>query len=202
MLFVASIVEGHGEVEALPALLHRMVAHLGISEILRVNPPIRVKSGSFLNDDEYFRKHVELAAAKAIQAGGVVLILLDCEDQCPGQLGPELMKKAQAVRSDVRILVVLAYREFETWFLGAASSLSGHCGLPANLEPPSEVEQIRDAKGWLGKHTGNGYDEITHQLKLTRIFDLSQACSVPSFQRFCKRLPQLLGTDRERSDNC
>ena len=46
--------------------------------VLHVNPPIRVKSGSFLNDQDYFRKHVTLATAKAAEGDGSVLILLDC----------------------------------------------------------------------------------------------------------------------------
>jgi hypothetical protein len=65
MRYVAPIVEGQGEVEALPALLHRMAILSGVEGVLRVNPPIRVKSGSFLHDHDYFRKRVALAAAKA-----------------------------------------------------------------------------------------------------------------------------------------
>lgn len=41
----------------------------GMEETLRVNAPIRVKSGSFLRDHGYFRKQAALAAAKAAQGG-------------------------------------------------------------------------------------------------------------------------------------
>lgn len=150
MHYLASIVEGHGEVEALAPLLHRIARLIGFDGYLVVNPPIRVKSGSFLKDPDYFRKQMILVGAKAAQTGGSVLILLDCEDECPGTLGPALLQKARTVRSDVNIVVALASREYETWFLAAARSLRGRRGLPENLEPPPNPEAIRDAKGWLG----------------------------------------------------
>ena len=48
--FVAPIVEGHGEVQAVPILLQRMLFELRDDAFLRVNPALRVKAGSFLND--------------------------------------------------------------------------------------------------------------------------------------------------------
>jgi hypothetical protein len=192
MPYVAPIVEGHGEVEALPALLYR-IARLASGEgVLRVNPPIRVKSGSFLHDDGYFRKQVALAAAKAAQGGGAVLILLDCEDDCPATLGPDLLRRAQAVRTDVVVLVNLAYREYETWFLTAARSLRGPSGLPDDLVPPPAPEAIRDAKGWLGTRMPYGYDPVIHQLAFSRKFNLDEARANPSFNRFCEQILRLL----------
>jgi hypothetical protein len=41
MQYVAPIVEGHGEVEALPALLHRIAVAISGQGTLRVNAPIR-----------------------------------------------------------------------------------------------------------------------------------------------------------------
>ncbi len=190
--YFAPIVEGHGEREAVPALLHRIAQSVGYSGLLRVNPPIRVKSGSFLNDREYFFKQVTLAGAKAAQEGGGVLILLDCEDDCPGTLGPNLLRRAQAVRSDVTILVVLAYREYESWFLSAVKSLRGRHGLAEDLDPPADVDLIRDAKGWLGTRMDAPYDEVTHQIEFTRAFDLDAACANSSFRRLCDRVIELL----------
>ena len=192
MQYVAPIVEGHGEVEALPALLHRIAISVGVEGTLRVNPPIRVKSGSFLHDHDYFRKQVALAAAKAAQAGGTVLILLDCEDDCPATLGPVLLQRAKAVRGDVVVIVALAYREYETWFITAARSLRGLRGLPHDLDPPPVPEKIRDAKGWLGARMAFGYDPVIHQLEFSRRFDLEEARANPSFNRFYQHTRKLL----------
>jgi len=192
MRYVAPIVEGHGEVEALPPLLYRIARSVGYQGPLRVNPPIRVKSGSFLHDQDYFRKQIALAGAKAAQGGGDILILLDCDDDCPATMGPELFRRAQAVRDDVGVIVALAYREYETWFLTAARSLRGLRGLPDDLDPPQLPEAIRDAKGWLGRRMTSGYDPVTHQLEFTRKFDLDEAHANPSFSHFFHHIREFL----------
>jgi hypothetical protein len=187
--FIAPIVEGHGEVQALPLLLRRMATGMTRAANLRLNPALRVKVGSFRNDEFYFSKYVELAARKAKQwPNSCVLILLDCEDDCPAELGPELLKKAKVCRSDVRMVVILAHREYETWFLAAARSLRGTCGLPSDLDPPPDPESIRDAKGWLSMKMGSPYIETYHQPRLTEAFVLEEARTVGSFVRACDKL--------------
>jgi hypothetical protein len=178
-------------------LLHRIARSVSFTGVLRVNPPIRVKSGSFLNDDAYFRKQVVLAAAKAAPMSGGVLILLDCEDSCPGTLGPALLKKAQSVRANVETCVVLARREYETWFITAAPSLRGRRGLPQDLDTPPAAERIRDAKGWLGARMNVPYDPVIHQLEFTKEFDLEQARANRSFDRFYLRIHSFLKGDRD-----
>lgn len=192
MIYIAPIVEGHGEVEALPPLLHRILRTEGYQGQVLVNPPIRVKSGSFLTDDEYQKKMILLASAKAAERGGTVLILLDCEDECPAELGPGILEKARAIRSDVRMFVALSYREYETWFIAAARSLRGIRGLPLNFEPPGDPEAIRGAKEWLGRHMGSPYDPIIHQVEFSRAIDLAQARTNASFDRLCNHMGALI----------
>jgi hypothetical protein len=193
---LASIVEGHGEVEALPALLHRIARSASFTGVLRVNPPIRVKSGSFINDKDYFRKHVALATAKAAQAGGSVVILLDCEDDCPGTLGPRLLQQAQAVRANVDVFIALACREYESWFLSAARSLRGRRGLPQDLDPPPAAEGIRNAKGWLSDRMTGAYDPVIHQLEFTKNFDVEEARANQSFDRLYCHIQKFLSDDK------
>ena len=181
--FFIPIVEGHGEQKALPLLIRRIFMEISPQILPEINSPIRVKSGSFLNDPHYFKKYVSYAADKASHAGGQVLIFLDCEDDCPATLGPKLLAKAKTVRSDVPTTVVLAHREYETWFLAAAESLRGCAGLPVDLAPPAEPERIRGAKEWLGKRMPHPYDPIIHQAAFTSTFDLGQAMNVSSFAR-------------------
>jgi hypothetical protein len=183
MAFIAPIVEGHGEIDALPALLHRIRTSLPSAPILHINPPIRVKAESFLNRRDEFRRHVELAALKASARQGSVLVLLDCDDDCPDAI---------SVRDDVAMFVALAYREYETWFLTAARSLRGAAGLPDDLDPPSNPDALRSAKGWLSARMPDGYDPIRHQLPFTRRMDLAQARSAQSFDRLYRHVAQLL----------
>lgn len=193
MSFVAPIVEGHGEQQAVKQLLVRIAADASAQAQLKVNEPIRVKSGSFINDAAYLARYVSLAAAKARQhLHGHVLILLDCEDDCPARLGPRLLRQAQQVASDSSIVVALASREYETWFMAAAYSLRGLEGLPVDLVPPPAPELTRDAKGWLGARMPGGYDPIAHQLAFTRSFDMAAARGVSSFDRLYLKIAQLV----------
>ncbi len=193
--FIAPIVEGHGEVQAIPFLLQRMLSDLRADALLRVNPALRVKAGSFLNDQTYFAKYIELAARKAkAHDGGSVLILLDSEDHCPAELGPELRRRAVAVRNDVPIVLALAYREYETWFLAAARSLRGECGLPADLDAPAAPESFRGAKGWLSARMPAAYNEPNDQPAFTRKFSFDEAAVVPSFARLRRQLHHLFSS--------
>jgi len=185
---IVPIVEGHGEVEALPVLIRRIFQTFRPGVSLDINPPTRVKVGSFLRDNDYFHKYVSLADAKAAPRDGVVLILLDCEDDCPSRLGPDLIAKAQAVRTDLRCVVALAYREYETWFLTAADSLRGCAGLPMTLSRPPCPESIRGAKEWLGRHLPANYDPIIHQAPMSACLDLHQARANASLSRLVNKL--------------
>lgn len=195
MVFIAPIVEGHGEIEALPALLHRIGRDVASDRLLQVNAPIRVKSGSFLNRPEELRRFVQLAALKAEAKSGSVLILLDCDDGCPAEIGPRVLADSQAVRPDVPVFVALAYREYETWLIASALALRGKQGLPDDLMPPQDPEGLRDAKGWLGKFMPAGYDPIIHQCALTRQIDLAAARSIPSFERLYQHVRRLMAGD-------
>jgi len=191
--FIAPIVEGQGEKYAVKRLLGRIAFDASPQAGLRVNEPIRVKAGSFLNDNRYFEKYVTLAASKARhQPDGHVLILLDSEDDLPCRLGPALLARARAVAADVNTVVALAYREYETWFLAAALSLRNVEGLAAQLMRPAHPEAIRDAKGWLGSRMPHGYDPVSHQLALTSKFDLTAARTVASFDRLYRKVAALV----------
>ncbi|HRY15303.1 MAG: DUF4276 family protein [Candidatus Competibacteraceae bacterium] len=180
---IIPIVEGHGEVEAVPLLLRRIACTVTPGLLPRINLPNRIKAKSFLNDPGYFRKHISLAAAKAAQFQGLVLILLDCEDDCPAELGPELLRRAIAIRCDVPYFVALAYREFETWFIAATESLRGWEGLPDYLAAPPDPQAIRGAKEWLSHNMPGGYDPVIHQVRFCQHFNFTAAAAIPSFQR-------------------
>ena len=193
MTFIAPIVEGHGEQQAVQRLLRRIANRTRPDAGLHINEPIRVKAGSFLNDAAYFHRYLALAAAKARQRRpGHVLVLLDSEDHCPARLGPDLLARVQAVTAGVGVVVALAYREYETWFMSAAESLRGVEGLDLQACAPEHPEHTRDAKGWLGRLMPHGYDPISHQLAFTHAFDLHAAERVPSFARLCRKIGALV----------
>jgi hypothetical protein len=187
---IASIVEGHGEVETLPLLIRRIAASLDPALTVATPPPLRVPKNRLLKPGELERA-VLLAAGKA-GGTGAVLILLDSDDDCPAHLGPALLQRATQARGDVRLAVVIAKREFEAWFLAAAPSLRGQRGLPADLQPPPDPEAIRGAKEWLSHRMERGYTETLDQPALTARFDFTQALHAPSFDKFHREIVRLL----------
>jgi hypothetical protein len=94
--------------------------------------------------------------------------------------------------------VVLPKREFEGWFLAAAASLGGRCGLPDDLVAPENPEAIRDAKGWLTQRRTDGlsYQPTVDQASLGSVFDMEEARKgAPSFDKFRREVEKLLGID-------
>lgn len=184
-----SIVEGDGEVLALPNLLRRIAAWKLPNEYIEMAPPIRVKKDRFLNRPEEFSRYLLLARAKA-EEGGRVLVLLDADDACPKEMGAALLQRAQAVVPDRRVSVVLANREFEAWFIASASSLSGVRGfMPRPEDVGVDAESPRNAKGWMAARMSSSYGETTDQPAFAARMDVALAHeNSRSFRKLCKEL--------------
>ncbi len=198
---IASIVEGHAEVKALPKLLHRMAVLVAPESILRLPPPHRIPKSKLLKAGK-LEAAVDAAGNKVTGPGGI-LVLIDADDDCPAQLGPELLKRTLTARPDKAIAVVLAKQEFEAWFLAAAPSLAGKRGLPDDLAAPHDPEGIRGAKEWLTKQRivsatfKAPYKPTVDQPALAAVFDPDMARrSSPSFDKLWREVERLLGVDR------
>ncbi len=177
MRTIVCLVEGHGEVHALPVLLRRFAQRCGIYD-LQIPEPIRVSRDRFLNRTEEFDPKVALAGLKA-GPEGLVLILLDADDDCPVTLARDISARAELQVRGVPCAVVLANREYESWLIAAAPSLAAKRGLPDIIDQPTDSESMRDAKGWLSEkmvaHSGNSYRPVVDQASLTAVVDLDLA---------------------------
>ena len=142
---IGCIVEGKGEEQAVPILIRRIAERLYPALMIETPRPFRVSRNQVVKTGGIERAVNFIA--QEIGGRGAIFILLDSDDDCPAQLGPELLCRALEARSDLPIAVVLAKREFEAWFLAAAESLRGYKELNNDLEPPNNPEEIRDAKG-------------------------------------------------------
>ncbi len=188
MTTVVCIVEGDGEVSALPVLLRRLGEKYAPSHWVNVPPPIRVRRDRFLNRPEEFRRQLLLARSKCGDIGWI-LLLLDADDDCPVVLSARLLKESgQIVGPHQAVSVVLANREYESWFVAAASSLSGHRGFVHDDRDEPDPDRPRDAKGWIKRRmAGRGYSEITDQPAMSALFDLELAFARSrSFRKLCQ----------------
>lgn len=191
-LNLVCIVEGHGEIEAVPVLIRRICQIIHPDLGLRIHHPFRVPRNRLVQPGELERA-VDLAGRRAGQ-NGAILIVLDSDDECPATLAPKLLSRARKIRSDLPISVVLAKREFEAWFLASAESLRGRRGLSETLEAPLDPEVIRGAKEWLTSHMAGGrhYVETLDQSALAASFDMDRARRAPSFNKLYREVMALL----------
>lgn len=189
---ISCIVEGQGDVAAVPLLIRRIAAELYPEFAIDIPRPIRVHRNQVIEADA-LEQEVELASRR-IGEQGAIFIILDSDDDCPAELGPALFHRASQVHNNLPVAVVLAKQEFEAWFLAAAESLRGRRGLKDDIHSPKNPEAIRDAKGWLSQQMGNSrrYRETRDQPALTALFDLEQARQADSFDKCYRDIVRLL----------
>lgn len=167
------IVEGKGEVRAIPNLCTRILHHhLQAFDWFVGDPPIwqprarlvneALKSPSRTCHEDGLRKAVLLAQKS--QRADAVLVLCDADDDCPAVWGPDARRVITGLtRGDA----VMAIREYETWLLlNHTDTQLARVGVP-------QPERKRGAKEALAKLVP-GYLPTTHQLTETQKIDLVQ----------------------------
>ena len=201
ILKIGCIVEGQGDVAAVPVLIRRIAAQRYPELVIDIPRPIRVNRNQVVRPDK-LEQEVELAAQK-ISGKGVIFILLDSDDDCPAELGPSLLQRVSQVFRNVPIAVVLAKYEFESWFLAAAESLRGIRGLKSNINPPDNPEAIRGAKEWLHQRmqSGKTYRETSDQPAFAALFDIEQARQADSFDKCYRDIVRLLEELQKANDS-
>jgi len=187
---IGLIVEGHGEVQAAPALIRRITA--AIDPALTAKFEVRRIPKSQLLRPGELERAIE-ALTRQIGRRSRFLVLIDSDDDCPKDLASVLNTRYNTAHSDVAISVVVANREYEAWFLASINSLAGCRGLNEGLEPPPDPESIRGAKEWLtARMSGQSYSETRHQTAYSALMDLSEARLARSFRKLEKEVLWLL----------
>ena len=202
MTALVCVVEGDGDVAALPELLRRIVAGIIVAspevEYPDIPYPIRIRRDSFLADGghAYRSRYLSLARGRAGDEG-CVLVLIDADEDCPANLANHLLPELTATCAPTRIAFVLAKREFETWFLAAAESIGGRRSLQNNLVAPVDPEnEVANAKTWLRDRMprGSTYSETIDQPALAGLFDWQVARErAPSLDKLCREVERLVG---------
>ncbi len=191
---ISFIVEGEGEVHAVPPLVRRMLEDCGEFEV-QILRPIRVHRDQFLNNGPQRSRYLRLAQAAVAGTQGVVIVLVDADDDCVAQLVSRLLPQIHEVIPSVPYGLVVANREFEAWFIAGVGSLAGQSGFHGDVSQPPDAESIRDAKGWLKREliASGVYKEVIDQAQLAARVDWRLARqSSPSLDKFCRELGTLL----------
>jgi hypothetical protein len=187
------VVEGVGEVSAVPLLVRRICGELFGKVALHGSPPVRVTKSKLIREGELERA-LRLARLQS-HPQAALLVVLDADDDCPAVLGPALHRRALTVAQNREVSIIVAKFEFEVWFLASAMSLSGKRGLNRQLKEPPRPETIRGAKEWLTRHmeAGRAYSPSVDQTALVAAMDLNAARACPSFDRLCRKLEGFVG---------
>ena len=193
--FIVPIVEGKGEVDAVPLLIRRIAWERAHSLLPIVGKPIWVPRDKLLRRKGELERYVDIAARKGDSCGRI-LIVLDADDDCPAELGPWILGRATKARPDREVGVVLAKREYEAWFLATLDSLAGQRNIRKGSVAPDDPEGVRDAKGRINAMMGTGsqYRTTRDQAALTQFIDIPAArLKSPSFDKMCRVIEELAG---------
>lgn len=131
-----------------------------------------------------------------LQPSDGLIVLLDSDDDCPVQLCQEIRELVSDVAAPNQIEVVAAHRMFESWFLAAASSLSGHREMPDELIVPDAPESIQGPKRWLTEQMHrrslrSSYSPTRHQATFAARMDLELArIHSPSFDKLYRTIAE------------
>lgn len=190
-MIVQTIVEGIGEVQAIPLLFRRLAGVAGVHD-LQIATPIR------------YSRHDIVAGLGAERAAGVarargadsLVVVFDADDDCPVEAARAAAGHFASVAPDLASWVVVADREYETWFLGAIDSLRGRRGISADAASHDAPESPRDAKGELTWRMDGSrvYSPRGDQPAFTALFAMDSAYrNCRSFRRMAKVFGELAG---------
>ena len=192
---IVPIVEGPGDIEAVPVLLRRILYDIYHADDWQIAHPLKANNFTTLRQ----RANSFIKYAHRTTDCGAVLVLLDLDDGCPKD---EALFLAQVIRNEyhysIPVAVVLAHCEYEAWFLASIDTIAGNCDLPNELTYSEPVENRRGVKEWLTVQMppGIAYKETYHQVRMTQFIDLTLAQSRSrSFQRLCHAVSQLIYTN-------
>src|ERR1019366_6379000 len=108
---IKPIVEGHGDVLAVPELLRRLQFEYGLgAHAVQIARPIRWNR-SYFNSEQQVRRAVPRAPAEPDCVG--ILVGIDVDDDCPNAFAPQVAAWARQESRGICCEVVMAHREYE-----------------------------------------------------------------------------------------
>lgn len=190
---IVTIVEGPGDVDALPILLRQLVNW----EIYSVNFP-RPKNAhgkTNLTKPNGIEQFLDLARREPSCDG--VLILIDADEECSVELSRGLKQRVMKIGLPFPVAIVCAVCEYEAWFLASLETIAGqlNTNLPMEVRYDGNPETVRGVKEWLTRQMEGGfvYKETQHQATMSSLLDPLLARSKSrSFRRLEHALEELL----------
>ena len=178
---IVPIVEGHGEVAALPVLIRKILAERLNRYDLRIARPINAKGKDTL------RSRIDGFVSLTLN-DDAALVLFDADEDCALELVRDICASCNGMNARIPIAVVCAVREYESWFLASLESVvDGGGGFAVDPDAiPNPKERLRRAL------PDERYRETAHQAGLTARIDIDAAsANSRSFRRLCHAVEEL-----------
>jgi hypothetical protein len=196
------LVEGDGDVQAVPCLVGRLLTQLPDplqGQLFLDNAPMRIGGLHQITGKRQGDLVRHLGNAAKRPKLGAVLLILDgdadrVEDQpfCAVEVARTIAQRASAAGAGTRFsfAAVFLRQEYESLLLSVADQLPG---LKSGVTLPAAPEETpRDAKGWLHENLADGYNPTHRQLDLTRaVEDWTPVGSLKCYQRLVHALAEL-----------
>lgn len=191
---VVPIVEGHGDLKAVPALIGMLGAQIELQIFSDI--PIRAGEWPKIKRTGELERLLTLASTRGADR---ILVVLDMDDDCPVTEYNHAMVRVENWKNgrNIDVGVAFLYREFETLFLHQYEKFKDNRpNLPVF---DNEPEFYRGAKGLLKRVTGRRYKETEDQILFTKRLDLPRLYSTSrSFRKLAK---EICGLDDEDLGN-
>ena len=186
---IVPIVEGHGEVGALPVLIRRILGERLNRYDLQIAKPINAKGKDKLRNgiDRFVSLTLNDDAA---------LILFDADGDCALELVRDICASCAGINASIPIAVVCAVQEYESWLLASLESVVDDAS-----DFAGDPDAVANPKGRIRQAMPDGrYRETAHQAGLTSRIDLEAAfANSRSFRRLCHALEELVSAIDSRT---
>lgn len=174
MARVSCIVEGDGDITAVPNLIRHTAASHGLFQIQIVGRPLRAGNIANLMRAGEYERFVRIASKRD---NDVILLLCDADDRCPVDLINEMHSRSEIISGEVqkRIGICFFKPEFEVLFLHDIHNIAHRCpqfGINPDKLYVLDFEGVRDSKGRLKEICSRvRYKETRDQEKLVYALD-------------------------------
>ena len=189
MTSIVPIVEGHGEVEALPVLLRKLLHGMSVFDV-EIDKPINAHGVGGLRSRlerllEYGTRRPNCSA---------IIVVRDSEDECPLELVCDYGRRTLKVGCAVPVAFAIAKRMYETWLVASIETIAGTRGIAEDASFEGEPETLSSPKAWLTSQMppGRAYKETLDQAAMTDRLDPVVARRCRSFRRLEAALEFLL----------
>ena len=205
---IVPIVEGDGEVTAVPILLYRLLQEQNEFDFQIATPKNAHGCGN-LTKEGGVERFVRYAWLEPDCAAVLILIDGDVGCDCPWEFARDLAGRVRMLNGPKPVAIVVANREYEAWFVASLPSILGKqighsLTFPTDLTFQGNPEEMRGVKGWITRQLprGKAYKETEHQAEMTRLIDFNMARNNSrSFRRVSTAMQQLLVAIERNANN-